>query len=428
MTEKMTYTGPHFIIGAIGAASHGKTELLRAILYVQAKKGLADYGSYNDLIDLAEPGEITTVEYKSQHNCFYTHIDCAGGDEYTENMVTAIARMEYAILVVSVTDGVTWHTYEHVRLARESGIRNLIVYMNKCDQLIEDPELNDYIEKDIRALLNEHGFDGNKVSVIRGSALEVLKGGMGENWIDKIQELIDALDQMGINLMCPGGYIPQSEKIARRAILEEALRPKPHVTIGAIGDSGHGKTMLAAAILKVQSGRLKSGGRMANAIDYADIAQGGEVIDDDQIVTITSTQVEYETPTRYYTHIDCPGRVEYTKNTVASMARMDGAILVVSVLDGVTAQDREHVRLAREAGIRAIVVYMNQRGARNDVEMISQCELDARALLNEHGFDGENTPVILGSPLDAARRVSPVPDIDKLLDALDQYIPESERF
>lgn len=87
MTEKMTYTGPHFIIGAIGAASHGKTELLRAILYVQAKKGLADYGSYNDLIDLAEPGEITTVEYKSQHNCFYTHIDCAGGDEYTENMV-----------------------------------------------------------------------------------------------------------------------------------------------------------------------------------------------------------------------------------------------------------------------------------------------------------------------------------------------------
>ena len=426
MTEKMTYTGPHFTIGAIGAASHGKTALLRAILRIQSSKGKADYLLYIDHIDRAEPGEIIMAEYESRR-CFYTHIDCAGGDEYTENMVAAIARMDFAILVVSAADGLTWHTYEHVRLAREAGIPAIIVYMNKCDQT-DDPELNDLVEQGIRALLNEQGFDGNNTPVIRGSALKALETGDPYNeWGKLISELIEALDQTASNLKSSDGYIPRSEKIARRAILEEAIHLKPHVTIGAIGDTNHGKTTLAAAILKVQSGRLKPGGRMANAIAYADIAQGGEVIDDDQIVTITSTQVEYETPTRYYTHIDCPGRVEYTENTVASIARMDGAILVVSVLDGVTAQDREHVRLAREAGIRAIVVYMNQRGARNDVEMISQCELDARALLNEHGFDGENAPVILGSPLDAARRISPVPDIDKLLDALDQYIPESER-
>ncbi len=197
---------------------------------------------------------------------------------------------------------------------------------------------------------------------------------------------------------------------------------KPLVTIGAIGDSNQGKTMLAAAILKTQSQQWIP---MAEALSYADIAQGGEFIDDEQIVTITSTQVEYESPMRYYTHIDCPGRAEYSENAAASMAQMQGAILVVSAMDGVTPQTREHVRLAREAGICAIVVYMNKCERYADREMMRLCEWETRELLNEYGFDGENVPIIHGSALFVARGWSERhTDIDSLLEALDRHIPQ----
>lgn len=196
---------------------------------------------------------------------------------------------------------------------------------------------------------------------------------------------------------------------------------KPLVTIGAIGDTNQGKTMLAAAILRAQSEQAMP---MAQAMAYADIAQGGEVIDDEQIITVTSATVEYESPKRYYKHIDCPGRVEYSENAAASMAQMQGAILVVSVIDGVTSQTREHVRLAREAGVRAIVVYMNKCDMHNDLDMLNIGEMEIRELLNEYGFDGENAPIIQGSAQFGARGWSErYTDIDNLLNALDRHIP-----
>lgn len=200
MTEKMTYTGPHFTIGAIGAASHGKTELLRAILKVQSDKGLADYRLYDNLIRQTKPSEIIAVEYKSKREYFYTHIDCAGGDEYPENMVAALAHMDFAILVVSIVDGVTQSSHEHVRLARETGISTLIVYMNKCDE-IDDPDMQYYFEEDIRGLLNEYNFNGKNAPVVRGSALKVLEGDRDEKWVDSIHELLATVDNVGCNLM-----------------------------------------------------------------------------------------------------------------------------------------------------------------------------------------------------------------------------------
>lgn len=211
MTENRVYSGPHFTVGMIGAAGQGKTTLLHTLLKVQADKGKADHRLYNNLIEQSTPGEIIAVEYESPRNYFYTHIDCAGGEEYTESMMTAMERMEYAILVISVVNGVTRFTHEHVRLAREAGIRAIVVYMNQCD-MIDDPEMLDYLEQDIRALLNEYDFDGNTAPVIRGSALKVLEGDWSENWIESIDELLATLDNVSCSLMCPGGYIP---KLAR---------------------------------------------------------------------------------------------------------------------------------------------------------------------------------------------------------------------
>ncbi len=211
MTEKMTYTGPHFTIGAIGAASHGKTTLLRAILRVQTSKSMADYGLYHDLFTHTESSEIIVAEYQSTYH-HYTHIDCPGGDEYTENIVTTIAQLDCAILVVAEDAGLREETYEHVRLAREADIRNLIVYINKCD-MIGDPEMRDYLEQDIRALLNEHGFDGNNTPVIPGSALSAWETGNSDSiWVGRINDLIEAIDQASLNLMSLDDYIPQSRR------------------------------------------------------------------------------------------------------------------------------------------------------------------------------------------------------------------------
>lgn len=211
MTENRVYSGPHFTIGMIGAAGQGKTTLLRALLKVQTEKGKADQLLYNNLIEQTTPGEIIAVEYESSRNYFYTHIDCAGGEEYTENMMTAMERMEYAILVVSIVDGVTQSTHEHVRLARETGISTLIVYMNKCDE-IDDLDMQYYFEEDIRALLNEYDFNGKNAPVVRGSALKVMEGDRDEKWVDSIHELLATVDNVGCNLMCPGGYIPKLVK------------------------------------------------------------------------------------------------------------------------------------------------------------------------------------------------------------------------
>lgn len=203
---------------------------------------------------------------------------------------------------------------------------------------------------------------------------------------------------------------------------EKKFYPKPHVTIGVIGHTNHGKTTLTAAILATQSRQM-----MAKAISYADLTQGGEVIDVDNIVTVTSVLVEYESTKRCYTQIDCPGRAEYTENTVASMAQMDGSILVVSALNFLEAQTREHVRLARGVGIPAIAVYMTKCDAVDDADMLDMVEMETRELLSANGFDGENAPVIRGAALPALQGDSKwMETISKLLDNLDKYIPQPE--
>ena len=204
---------------------------------------------------------------------------------------------------------------------------------------------------------------------------------------------------------------------------EKKFYLKPHATIGVIGHTNHGKTTLTAAILATQSKRM-----MAKAISYANLTQGGEVIDEDNIVTVTSVSVEYESPKRCYTQIDCPGRAEYTENTVASMAQINGAILVVSALNFLETQTREHVRLAREVGVPAITVYMNKCDALvDDPDMLDMVEMETRELLSANGFDGENAPVIRGAALPALQGDSRwIESIDKLLDALDRYIPQPE--
>ena len=167
---------------------------------------------------------------------------------------------------------------------------------------------------------------------------------------------------------------------------EKFNRNKPHVNVGTIGHIDHGKTTLTAAIVKVQS---KKG--LAKAISYADIAKGGTVRDETKTVTIAVSHVEYESAKRHYAHVDCPGHADYIKNMITGAAQMDGAILVVSALDSVMPQTREHVLLARQVGLnqhrgRAL----NKCDAVDDPEMLDLVEMEVRELLNKYKFDGDN--------------------------------------
>src|SRR5471030_1470160 len=156
-------------------------------------------------------------------------------------------------------------------------------------------------------------------------------------------------------------------------------RTKPHVNVGTIGHVDHGKTTLTTCILKVQS---KSG--LATEKAYADIAKGGTVRDDTKIVTIAVSHVEYESAKRHYAHIDCPGHADYIKNMITGAAQMDGAILVVSALDSVMPQTREHVLLARQVGLTKIVVFLNKCDAVEDKEMLELVEMEVRELLSKY--------------------------------------------
>ena len=204
---------------------------------------------------------------------------------------------------------------------------------------------------------------------------------------------------------------------------EKFNRSKPHVNVGTIGHIDHGKTTLTASLVKVQS--LKN---LAKEITYADIAKGGTVRDDSKTVTIAAAHVEYETKNRHYAHVDCPGHADYIKNMITGAAQMDGAILVVSALDSVMPQTREHVLLARQVGLNHIVVFLNKCDAVEDPEMLDLVEMEVRELLNKYKFDGDNAPVIRGAALPAMRGEAKwVATIDALLDALDSYIPEPVR-
>jgi elongation factor Tu len=204
---------------------------------------------------------------------------------------------------------------------------------------------------------------------------------------------------------------------------EKFNRTKPHLNVGTIGHIDHGKTTLTAAIVKVQSKN-----KLAKAISYADIAKGGTVRDETKTVTIAAAHVEYESPNRHYAHVDCPGHADYIKNMITGAAQMDGAILVVSSLDSVMPQTREHVLLARQVGLNHIVVFLNKCDAVEDEEMLDLVEMEVRELLNKYKFDGDNAPVIRGASLPALQGDAKwEATIGKLLEALDTYIPEPVR-
>jgi elongation factor Tu len=200
---------------------------------------------------------------------------------------------------------------------------------------------------------------------------------------------------------------------------------KVHVNIGTIGNIDHGKTTLTAAILAVQARK-----GLAEVKSYRDIAKGGTVRDESKTVTITTSHVRYETVRRHYAHVDCPGHADYVKNMITGAAQMDGAILLLSAVDGPMPQTREHVLLARQVGVPELVVFLNKCDLVDDPELVDLVELETRGLLTKYGFDGESVPVIRGN----ARGALDHPDdpvftrcIDDLLDALDRYVPEPKR-
>ena len=202
-------------------------------------------------------------------------------------------------------------------------------------------------------------------------------------------------------------------------------RTKPHVNVGTIGHIDHGKTTLTGAILAVQS---KKG--LAKIKSYADIAKGGTVRDATKTVTIAVAHVEYETGKRHYAHIDCPGHADFIKNMITGAAQMDGAILVVSAADGPMPQTREHVLLARQVNVPALVVFLNKVDLVDDPELLELVELELRELLTNYGFPGDDIPIIRGDALSAYNKPEdPAANkcIQELMDAIDANIPEPVR-
>ena len=200
-------------------------------------------------------------------------------------------------------------------------------------------------------------------------------------------------------------------------------RNKPHVNIGTIGHVDHGKTTTTAAITLVLNKKYGSG----EFVDYAHIDKAPE--ERERGITISTSHVEYETEKRHYAHVDCPGHADYVKNMITGAAQMDGAILVVSAADGPMPQTREHILLARQVGVPKIVVFLNKEDQVDDPELIELVEMEVRDLLSEYDFDGDNTPIVVGSALKALEE----PDgewgekILKLMEAVDDYIDEPER-
>ena len=202
-------------------------------------------------------------------------------------------------------------------------------------------------------------------------------------------------------------------------------RSKPHVNVGTIGHIDHGKTTLTGAILAAQAAKGQ-----AEAKSYADIAKGGTVRDSTKTVTIAVAHVEYESENRHYAHIDCPGHADFIKNMITGAAQMDGAILVVSARDGPMPQTKEHVLLARQVDVPAMVVFMNKCDLVDDPELLDLVEIEVRELLDKYGFPGDDTPVIRGSALpayDNPTDADATACIDELLAAVDSFVPEPER-
>jgi len=204
---------------------------------------------------------------------------------------------------------------------------------------------------------------------------------------------------------------------------EAFQRTKPHVNVGTIGHVDHGKSTLTAAIVAVQSRR-----DLATPISYSDITKGGTVRDDSKTVTIAVSHVEYESTERHYAHVDCPWHADYVKNMITGAAQMDGAILVVSAADGPMPQTREHILLARQVGVPAIVVFLNKCDLVDDEELLELVEMEVRDLLSKYEFPGDDAAVVRGSAT-AALDAKPEGEeaIQNLLTAIDANVPLPER-
>ena len=204
---------------------------------------------------------------------------------------------------------------------------------------------------------------------------------------------------------------------------EKFERKKPHVNVGTIGHVDHGKTTLTAAMTKVLSSSYGGEARAFDQIDNApEERQRG--------ITIATAHVEYESESRHYAHVDCPGHADYVKNMITGAAQMDGSILVVSAADGPMPQTREHILLARQVGVPAIVVYLNKADMVDDPELLELVEMEVRELLNDYDFDGDNIPVVTGSALKALEGDDSEmgqPSIVRLVEAMDEAIPQPER-
>jgi len=204
---------------------------------------------------------------------------------------------------------------------------------------------------------------------------------------------------------------------------EKFERTKPHVNVGTIGHVDHGKTTLTAAITARQAQK-----KLASKVDFENIDKAPE--ERERGITIATAHVEYETPTRHYAHVDCPGHADYVKNMITGAAQMDGAILVVSAADGPMPQTREHVLLARQVNVPHLVVFLNKVDQVDDEELLELVEMEVRELLSSYEFPGDDIPIVKGSALAAGQE--PENDeknkcIDELMDALDSSIPEPER-
>ncbi len=200
---------------------------------------------------------------------------------------------------------------------------------------------------------------------------------------------------------------------------EQFQRTKPHANVGTIGHIDHGKSTLTAAIVMVQNRR-----GMAQLKSYAEITKGGTVRDDSKTVTIAVSHTEYESEQRHYAHVDCPGHADYIKNMITGAAQMDGAILVVDASEGPMPQTREHILLARQVGVPAIVVFLNKVDLVDDPELLDLVEMELRDLLNKYGFPGDTTPIVRGSAK-AAMAAEPAGEaaIQALLKAVDEFVP-----
>ena len=204
---------------------------------------------------------------------------------------------------------------------------------------------------------------------------------------------------------------------------QKFARTKPHCNIGTIGHVDHGKTTLTAAITKILA---ETGGATYTSYDNIDKAPEERA----RGITISTAHVEYETPKRHYAHVDCPGHADYVKNMITGAAQMDGAILVVSAADGPMPQTREHILLARQVGVPALVVYLNKVDQVDDEELLELVEMEVRELLSSYDFPGDDIPIVRGSALCALEDRNPEmgrESILKLMEAVDDYIPQPER-